>query len=156
LDLARDMSEEIPLPLAQMRKFKRIKAGVKHARKTAKGHKKKVHARKKKATNKVAKTHIDLNQPGALTHLSVARLTASASDKTRTQLQVTKFGVVSISSERIGGGVDEDLAFCLESWSPGTDYVGPKAAQDDHWVKCIYKVLRENWPVPSSSYIDIF
>lgn len=137
-----------------MRKIRRIKASVKHARKIRRGHKQKVPARKKKSQSVVAKTHINLNQPGALTRESVARLIASASDKTRTQLQVTKFGVVSISSERIGGGVDEDLAFCLESWSPGTDYVGPKAAQDDHWVKCIYKVLRENWPVPSSSYID--
>lgn len=99
---------------------------------------------------------IDLTKPGALTHESVAQLIASASDKTRTQLQVTKFGIVSISSERIVGGDDEHLAFCLESLSPGTDNVGPKAAQDDDWVKRIYKVLRENWPVPSSSYIDIF
>lgn len=95
---------------AKMRKIRRIKASVKHARKIRRGHKQKVPARKKKSQSVVAKTHINLNQPGALTRESVARLIASASDKTRTQLQVTKFGVVSISSERIGGGVDEDLA----------------------------------------------
>jgi hypothetical protein len=150
------MSEEIPLPLAKMRKIRRIKAGVKHPRKIVNGHKKKVLARKKKAISKVAKKNINLNQPGALTHENVARLIASASDKTRAQLQVTKFGIVSISSKRIVGGDDEHLTFCLESFSPGTDHVGPKAAQDDDWVKRIYKVLRENWPVPSSSYIDIF
>src|ERR1039458_9749792 len=41
---------------------------------------------------------IDLTKPDALTHESVARLLASASDGTNTQLRVTKEGVAFISS----------------------------------------------------------
>ena|ERR1022692_3368486 len=76
------MSEEIPLPLATMRKIRRIKASVKHARKIRKGHKQKVPVWKKENPSAVVKMHINLNQPGALTHESVARLLVSVSDGT--------------------------------------------------------------------------
>jgi hypothetical protein len=140
---------------AKMRKIRRIKASVKHPRKIHKGRKQKVSARKKKSQSVVAKTDINLNQPGALTRKSVAQLIASASDKTHTQLRVTKDGLAVIST-RVGADAIDDLAFRLETFSAGTDHVGPAAAQDAEWVNRIYKVLKDNWPIPSSSYIDFF
>lgn len=99
---------------------------------------------------------IDLNLPGDLTHESVARLLASVSDNTNTQLRVTKDGVAFISSSHVGSDQIDGLAFRLESFSLGSDHVGPAAAQDSDWVSRIYKVLKDNWPVPSDSYIDLF
>lgn len=99
---------------------------------------------------------IDLNQHGALTHESVAQLIASASDRTHTQLRVTKAGVAFISSTDVGSDRIDGLAFRLETFSAGTDHVGPAAAQDSDWVNRIHKVLKDNWPEPSDSYIDLF
>ena len=94
--------------------------------------------------------------PGALTHQSVAALLASASDKTATQLRVTKAGIAFISFTDVGGDNTDGLAFRIETWSAGSDYVGPEAAKDSAWVARVFKVLRDNWPNPTSSYIDIF
>jgi len=99
---------------------------------------------------------INLTEPDALTHESVAQLLASASDKTNTQLRVTKPGVVFISSTDVGADKIEGLAFRLETFGAGGDNVGPAAAQNRDWVNRIYQVLNDNWPVPSSSYIDLF
>ena len=149
------MSEEIPLPLAKMRKLRRLKAGIKHARKTTKYTKQKVFARKKKKVS-IAKTHINLKQPGALTQKSVANLIGSVNDKLNTQLRVTKDGLAFISTSDVGAQRIADLAFRLESFSAGTKHFGLAAAKDAEWVKRIYKVLKDNWPRPSSSYIDLF
>jgi hypothetical protein len=99
---------------------------------------------------------IDLTKPDALTHESVARLLASATDRTNTQLRVTKEGVAFISSTDVGADRIDGLAFRLETFSAGGDHVGPAAAQDPEWVNRIYEVLKDNWPRPSSSYIDLF
>ena len=99
---------------------------------------------------------IDLKVPGALTPDSVADLLASVTDKTPTQLRVTKQGIAFISTTDVGGDNTKDLAFRLETWSQDSDYVGPAAARDADWVKRIYNVLKHNWPSPSSEYIDIF
>ena len=72
---------------------------------------------------------IDLATPGALTQESVARLISSASDRTNTQLRVTKEGVAFISSADVGA---------------------------PEWVDRIYTALKDNWPRPSSSHIDLF
>jgi hypothetical protein len=52
----------------------------------------------------------DLTKPDALTHESVARLIASASDRTNTQLRVTKEGVAFISSTDVGADRIDGLA----------------------------------------------
>lgn len=99
---------------------------------------------------------IDLANPDALTHESVARLIASASDETHTQLRVTKDGLAFISTSSIGSENIDELAFQVESFSAGSDYVGQAAAQDAEWVNRIYKILKDNWPKPSNWYIDLF
>jgi len=47
---------------------------------------------------------IDLANPDAPTRESVAGILASVSDRFRTQLQVTKTGIASISSQHVSGG----------------------------------------------------
>jgi hypothetical protein len=99
---------------------------------------------------------IDLTLPGALTHESVRDLIASASDSTHTQLRVTAAGIAFISSVHFGAECIDGLAFRLETWNQGADYVGPNAAKDHDFVNRIYNVLKNNWPNPSSTYIDLF
>ena len=99
---------------------------------------------------------IDLNQAGALTQDSVRRLPASVGDRTNTQLRVTKAGIAFISIKHVGADAIDDLAFRLETFGAGGDHVGPAVAQDPEWVNRIYQVLKDNWPTPSSSYIDLF
>ena len=59
---------------------------------------------------------IDLNNPEALTRGSVAQLIASASDRTNTQLRVTKDGLAFISSTDVGANNVEGVAFRLETF----------------------------------------
>ncbi|AUZ47176.1 hypothetical protein [Pseudomonas orientalis] len=100
---------------------------------------------------------IDLNKPESLTLAAVRQLIASASDDEHTQLRVTKAGVAYISSGKVVGGVDiEGLLFRLETWAKGSGYVGNVAASDEVWVTQIFNALKQNWPRPSSDYIDIY
>lgn len=98
---------------------------------------------------------IDLNQPGEPTVDSVRELIAWASDATHTQLRVTKAGIAFISNTDVGASNIGNLAFRLETWSQGTDHVGPNAAGDAGWVTKVHKVLCDNWPKPSADYIDL-
>jgi hypothetical protein len=104
----------------------------------------------------VLRVVVDLNQPGEPTVDSVRKLIASASDTTHTQLRVTKAGIAFISNTDIGADNIADLALRLETWSQGTDHVGPNAAADAVWVSRVHKVLRDNWPKPSADYIDMY
>ena len=99
---------------------------------------------------------IDLNKAGALTLESVAQLIASVSDRTNTQLRVTKAGLAFISTTHVGSDQKDGLAFRLETFAASGGYVGPDAAKDEKWVGRIFQVLKNNWPVPSDSYIDMF
>ena len=96
---------------------------------------------------------IDLNEPFTID--DVARLLASKDDSAHRQLRVTKKGIAFLSDE-IGNNNLNDLAFCLETWIAGNGYVGPEAACDSKFVARIEKVLRDNWPNPSDTYIDLF
>jgi hypothetical protein len=98
---------------------------------------------------------IDLTQDGALTLESVQRLLTSMNDATYTQLRVTKSGIAFIATDKDPTPSTNDLKFCVEGFSPGAGYVGPKAAEDRDWVDRIYTVLKENWPEPSSFDIQI-
>ena len=99
---------------------------------------------------------IDPNQSGALTLESVRKLLASASDETHTQLRVTTARIAFISSTDVGSENTDGLAFRLETFCQGNDYVGAAAANDDEWVGRIYRVLQKNWPNPSDEFIDLF
>lgn len=99
---------------------------------------------------------IDLSNPDNLTLDAVRQLLRSASDDEHTQLRVSKAGVAYISSGVVGGGEISDLLFRLETWAKGSGYVGNVAASDEVWVMQIFNALKENWPTPSSDYIDIY
>ena len=96
---------------------------------------------------------INLNEPFTTDH--VARLLASKDDSAHRQLRVTEEGIAFLSDE-IGNNNINDLAFRLETWVAGNGYVGPAAASDSHFVARIEKALRDNWPNPSDTYIDLF
>lgn len=97
---------------------------------------------------------MDLNKEYGLAE--VRTLIGSANDKTHTQLRVTKHGIAFISATDVGSKNINDLAFRLETWSAGNGYVGFAAAKNELWCERILKVLQENWPSPTSSYIDVF
>ena len=100
-------------------------------------------------------SQIDLNNPEDLTLESVAALIASKDDSEHRQLRVTKDGIAYLSDE-VGGSNVDGLAFYLETWSAGGDYVGQKASQDEKWVQRVYNCLKKHWPAQSDSpsYID--
>ncbi|KRP74877.1 hypothetical protein YA0871_25860 [Pseudomonas paralactis] len=99
---------------------------------------------------------IDLNKPENLTLDAVRQLLAGASDDEHTQLRVSRAGIAYISSGVVGGVEIDGLLFRLETWAKGSGYVGIVAASDEVWVMQIFNALKQNWPRPSSDYIDIY
>lgn len=98
---------------------------------------------------------IDLTDPTQFTLENVRALIASGDDRAHTQVRVTKKGIAYLSTT-VGADDIGGLAFRLETFSAGNDYVGKTAARDDDWVKRVYECLKNNSPKPSSSYIDHF
>jgi hypothetical protein len=94
---------------------------------------------------------INLNQ--LFTTKDVQKLLAFKDDSQNRQLRVTNKGVAYISDEigniNIGG-----LAFRVETWIFGNSYVGKEAANDPVWVSRVEAVLRNNWPTPTSDFIE--
>jgi len=97
---------------------------------------------------------IDLNNQEELTIENVRALIASKDDSQHRQLRVTKDGIAFIS-DITGAREIDDLAFRYETWGAGNDYIGEKASKDEQWVRRVFDSLKENWPRPRSSYIDI-
>jgi len=98
---------------------------------------------------------IDLNDPVDFTVDNVRKLIASGSDRSHTQIRVSKDGIAYLSNT-VGADQTDDLAFRLETFSVESDYVGEKASKDDAWVERVYKALKNNWPEPTSTYIDLY
>nr|WP_248099222.1 hypothetical protein [Pseudomonas fragi] len=98
--------------------------------------------------------NLDLNDQN-FTLDDVRKLIASKDDSADRQLRVTKDGKAYLSDTTGSEDVD-DLSFRLETWDEGNSYVGHSAAQDEEWVARIYKCLKNNWPAPTSKYIDLF
>ncbi|MCF5837862.1 hypothetical protein [Aeromonas veronii] len=98
---------------------------------------------------------IDLNNPLDFTIQNVAALIASKDDSVHRQLRVTNAGIAYLS-DIVGNQNITGLAFRLETWCAGNNYVGIAASQDNDWVSRIYNVLELNWPNPTDTYIDIF
>jgi hypothetical protein len=96
---------------------------------------------------------IDLNGP--FTTADVADLLASKDDSQHRQVRVTSAGIAYLSDD-VGNANVQNLAFRLETFNAGNDYTGERAAADQALVGRIERVLRANWPNPSSSYIDRF
>lgn len=96
---------------------------------------------------------LDLTKP--FTNQDVANLLASKDDTQHRQLRVTKAGMAYLSDDV--GNIDTDgLSFRLETWLAGNGYTGSGAATNTGFVATIERVLRDNWPEPSSTYIDHF
>jgi len=96
---------------------------------------------------------IDLKDPQQLTRENVAKLIGSQLDTKDWQLCVTKDGVAYLSD--IVGTEDVDgLAFRLETWCAGNNYVGFQAAHDPHWVEQVFRDLSENWPEAKDTLVD--
>lgn len=91
----------------------------------------------------------------SFTTKDVAKLLASKDDSQHRQLRVSSEGKAYLS-DVVGSQEISDLAFRLETWDAGNGYCGTAAALDRAFVKRIEKVLRANWPKPTSTYIDIF
>lgn len=85
----------------------------------------------------------------------VRKLIASKDDSADRQLRVTKDGKAYLSDTTGSEDVD-DLSFRLETWDEENGYVGHIAALDEKWAATIYKCLKNNWPAPTSKYIDLF
>ncbi len=96
---------------------------------------------------------IDLNDPTQFTRENVAKLIGSVLDNQNWQLRVTKQGIAYLS-DVVGSKDIDDLAFRMETWCVGNNYVGSQAAHDEAWVNQVFRDLRENWPRPKSSLID--
>lgn len=96
---------------------------------------------------------IDLNQP--FTTGDVAALLASKDDTKNRQLRVSLAGIAELS-DTVGADNISGLAFRMETWCVGNGYTGAGAAADGEFVARVEKVLRDNWPNPKSSYIDVF
>lgn len=98
---------------------------------------------------------IDLNDPSQLTRQKIGDLIASGDDRTHTQLRVTDAGIAYLS-DAVGTQQLNGVAFRLETFAAGNDYVGQAASQDSEWIERLYRVLKENWPNPKTSYTDVF
>lgn len=99
--------------------------------------------------------NIDLNDPRQLTLERVRLLLASGNVAKHNQLRVSRAGQAWLS-EVVGGAQLDGLLFRLETWAAGSGCVGPAAAEDERWVRQVLKVLQDNWPKPSSDYIDLY
>jgi hypothetical protein len=96
---------------------------------------------------------IDLNKP--FSTADVSALLSSKDDTAHRQLRVTSQGLAYLSDE-VGADNISGLAFRLETWIAGNGYVGNSAASDVSFVASIESVLRNNWPNPTSSYIEFY
>lgn len=98
---------------------------------------------------------IDLNDQAQFTLERVRQLLASGNGTRHNQLRVNRAGRAWLS-EVVGGAQLDGLLFRLETWAGGSGCVGPVAAQDERWVRQVFKALQDNWPKPSSDYIDLY
>lgn len=92
---------------------------------------------------------MELNLNGEWSEADVAKLIGSVKDDRDWRLEVNKDGIASLQDKTAnptGTDYDETLHCFLETWSQGTDFVGPSAAGDKELVGKVAKALRENYP----------
>jgi hypothetical protein len=90
-----------------------------------------------------------LDLKGDWSEADVAKLIGSVTDDRDWRLEVSKDGIASLqdkTSDPTGEDYDETLHCFLETWSQGTDFVGPSAAGDKELIGKITKALRDNYP----------
>ena len=98
---------------------------------------------------------IDLNDPLSFTLENVAKLIASKDDSIHRQLRVTKAGIAFLSDD-IDPASAHNLAFRVEIWDSGRDYLGKNASKDAKWVSRVHKLLKDNWPNPIDTFIHTY
>ena len=98
---------------------------------------------------------INLNDPEDITVDKVGQFLGSCDDSENRQIRVTQGGIAFIS-DTVGRMNTEGIAFRLETFCGGNDYLGKEASKDGEWVERIYNVLKKNWPKPSAEFIDLY
>jgi hypothetical protein len=90
-----------------------------------------------------------LDLKGDWSEADIAKLIGSVADDRDWRLEVSADGIASLQDKTAnptGEDYDETLHCFLETWSQGTDFVGPAAAGDKELVGKIAKALKENYP----------
>jgi hypothetical protein len=96
---------------------------------------------------------IDLNS--SYTTADVAAMLGSKDNTRNRQVRVTTAGIAELSDD-VGNQNLGGIAFRMETFSAGNGWTGAEAAADPDVVSRVEKVLRSNWPNPTTSYIDLF
>ncbi|PTW45094.1 hypothetical protein C8J25_108186 [Sphingomonas faeni] len=96
---------------------------------------------------------IDLKTP--FTTNDVAQLLGSKDNTRNRQIRVSTTGIAELSDD-VGNQNISGLAFRMETFSAGNGWTGVEAAADSRIVARVEKVLKDNWPNPTNTYIDIF
>ncbi|MEY8301292.1 hypothetical protein [Thomasclavelia ramosa] len=72
-------------------------------------------------------------------------LIASGDDSHNNQIRVTTMGEVFLSQDIVGAEDLEGIAFRLETFDAGNDYVGKPASEDNDHVVSMYNAIKANW-----------
>ena len=92
-----------------------------------------------------------------LTIDDVRKMIAVGDDTHDNQIRVTQDGQVYLSQDIVGAESIGNLRFRFETFDAGDGYVGPDAAADDEYIKCIYRNLIGNWKDGKwGTYVNVF
>ena len=92
----------------------------------------------------------------SLTIAELKQLIALGDDNYANQIRVTKDGYVFLSREIVGAENIENILYRFETFDAHNNYVGVEAANDETYIRRLYKTIVENWPIPRSTYIDFW
>jgi hypothetical protein len=98
---------------------------------------------------------INLNDPNDFTFENVKYLISSEDDTVHTQFRVTKDGFLFLSGD-VGNRNLDGVIFRLETNGAFNGYTGENASKNESWVKRVFNIIKENWPILKSSYYDNF
>lgn len=90
-----------------------------------------------------------------LDYASMRRMIANADDRMFNRIQVTRGGQVSINREE--WSVPEErpgVKFSFETFAPGNEYAGPRAASDEGHVKEYLEDIHKAWRRGAHGHID--
>lgn len=95
------------------------------------------------------------------TDADLAKLIGSVTDDRDWRLEVSAAGVADLSDKTAnptGADYDQTLHCYFETWTAGTDFVGPSAAGDRTLVGKLATALRANYPALKADrfvYVDL-
>ena len=83
------------------------------------------------------------------------QLIAEGDDQFDNQIRVTNDGYIYLSRGIVGAENLDGIAFRLESFDAGNDYVGIEASKDEEHVTLMYRAIKDNWKSDQRrTYID--